>query len=164
MRKIEVTLDGKQFEVEVRPNPADRTLYSVMVDGEELPVYLPPRVGPGAPEWMVVNQRPYELVLSDGMEWLLSSGGMHALEVRWMDSARLRPNTADGRVKAPIPGLINRVLVETGAKVESGDPILVLEAMKMENEIRAPRSGTVQSISVKPGQTVKLGEMLVEVG
>lgn len=164
MRKIEVTLDGKQYTVEVRPNPDDRTLYTVTVDGEEIPVYLPPRAGAAAPEWMVVNQRPYEMVVSDSMEWMLSSGGMHTLEVRWMDGAHLRPSVADGRVKAPIPGLINRVLVEPGAAVQVGDPILVLEAMKMENEIRAPRSGTVQSVSVKPGQTVKLGEMLVEVG
>jgi biotin carboxyl carrier protein len=48
--------------------------------------------------------------------------------------------------------------------VESGAPVLVLEAMKMENEIRAPRAGKVQTISTKPGASVKLGELLMEIG
>ena len=74
-----------------------------------------------------------------------------------------RPAVADGRVKAPIPGLIARVLVAPGQAVETGQPLLVLEAMKMENELRAPRGGTVQAVKVKPGQTVTLGELMVEV-
>ena len=79
------------------------------------------------------------------------------------DAETTRPAVADGRVKAPIPGLIARVLVAPGQTVETGQPLLVLEAMKMENELRAPRGGTVQAVKVKPGQTVTLGELMVEV-
>ncbi len=74
-----------------------------------------------------------------------------------------RPASGDGRVKAPIPGLIARLLVEPGAVVEPGTPVLILEAMKMENEIQAPRGGTVTEISVELGQIVTLNELLMEI-
>lgn len=166
MRKISVMLDGQDYLVEVRPVPGDRTRAVVVVDGEELEVYLPTGGVPGEVEWMVVNRRPYELILGDQMHWVQSGAGMHELDVRWADAAGApvaRAAVGDGRVKAPIPGLINRLLVEPGAAVEAGTPLLVLEAMKMENEIRAPRPGVVASIAVKPGQTVLLGEVMVEV-
>lgn len=170
MRTIEVTLDGTTYEIEVRPDPADHTRFVAVVDGVALPVYVPQQAAfaPTSPshlEWMVIDGRPYELVVGDQMEWLLSSGGKHELDVRLKGSAaHARPSTNDGRVKAPIPGLIRRVLVEEGGAVESGAALLVLEAMKMENEIRAPRSGTVRSVSVEVGQTVVLGELMMEIG
>ena len=61
-----------------------------------------------------------------------------------------------------IPGLITRVLVEVGDQVEAGQPLLVLEAMKMENEIRSPRAGTIKSIPVAVGDRVNSGDVLVE--
>lgn len=167
MRKMQVTLDGQAFSVQVSPVAGDRDRFTVTVEGEELEVYMPGSRQAGVVEWMVVNRRPYELVLGDQLQWMQSGSGMHELEVRWLDGAggaAVRPASGDGRVKAPIPGLITRLLVEPGATVEAGAPLLVLEAMKMENEIRAPRPGVVQAIKVAPGQTVKLGEVMVEVG
>ncbi len=167
MRTIDVTLDGASFIIQIRPDPADGTRFVATIDGEEIPIYVPDPTDPGMLEWMVINDRPYEILLSEHMEWLMSSGGMHQLDVRWRDRAGApppRPSSGDGRIKAPIPGLIARILVEQGAQVESGAPVLVLEAMKMENEIRAPRSGTVRAINTKPGASVKLGELLMEIG
>jgi biotin carboxyl carrier protein len=63
-------------------------------------------------------------------------------------------------VKAPMPGLVVKLLVEAGAQVQKGDRILVLEAMKMENDVKAPRTGRVSSISVAPGQAVEGGREL----
>ena len=74
-----------------------------------------------------------------------------------------RPRSGDGRVKAPIPGLISRILVEPGATVSAGQPLVILEAMKMENEIRAPFEGVVQTVSVTVGQTVLRDTVLAEV-
>ncbi|MFZ1768524.1 MAG: acetyl-CoA carboxylase biotin carboxyl carrier protein subunit, partial [Caldilinea sp.] len=68
-----------------------------------------------------------------------------------------------GRVKAPIPGLVTRIHVEPGQLVELGQPLLVLEAMKMENEIRSPLAGAVRQLVVKPGQTVTLSELMLEI-
>jgi biotin carboxyl carrier protein len=73
---------------------------------------------------------------------------------------------AEGRqqVTAPMPGKIVLVLVKTGETVEAGQGIVVVEAMKMQNEIRSPKSGTVERLLVVAGQTVNAGEVVAIVG
>ena len=65
---------------------------------------------------------------------------------------------------APLPGTVTKIFVLPGAQVEAGQPVCVIEAMKMKNTIRANRSGTVSSVSVSPGQSVKHKQVLVEFG
>lgn len=69
---------------------------------------------------------------------------------------------AEGRqqILAPMPGKIVRVLVQPGDRVEAGQGLLVVEAMKMQNEIRSPKSGTIERILASEGQTVNAGEIL----
>jgi biotin carboxyl carrier protein len=67
------------------------------------------------------------------------------------------------RLAAPMPGRIVRVLVAQGASVEAGQGLVVVEAMKMENELRAPRGGCVRQIAVREGQAVEAGALLVVV-
>ncbi len=70
--------------------------------------------------------------------------------------------TAGGvKVEAPMPGTVLKVNVKVGDSVKSGDTVLVLEAMKMENEIAAPQDGVVASINVSQGATVETGDVLV---
>ena len=64
-------------------------------------------------------------------------------------------------VKAPMPGNILDVKVAAGASVKAGDVLVILEAMKMENEIVAPQDGTVASVNVNKGDTVNSGDVLV---
>ena len=64
-------------------------------------------------------------------------------------------------VKAPMPGNILDVKVSAGASVKAGDVLVILEAMKMENEILAPQDGTVASVNVNKGDTVNSGDVLV---
>ena len=73
------------------------------------------------------------------------------------------PKAAAGAVtvKAPMPGNILDVKVAAGASVKAGDVLVILEAMKMENEIVAPQDGTVASINVNKGDTVNSGDVLV---
>jgi biotin carboxyl carrier protein len=71
---------------------------------------------------------------------------------------------AGGLVKAPMPGLVLRVEVEVGQRVEEGTGVVVLEAMKMENEIRAPGGGVVRDIHVSPGAAVEKGAPLIDIG
>lgn len=66
-------------------------------------------------------------------------------------------------VRAPIPGRVVRLWVETGQTVAAGERLLAVEAMKMENEVRSPRQGVVESIGVEVGQTVESGDELVVV-
>ena len=66
--------------------------------------------------------------------------------------------SGEGSVKAPMPGVILKVLVDEGDTVNAGDTVMVIEAMKMENDIKAPRSGTVKKIMVGPGDSVNTGD------
>ena len=67
-------------------------------------------------------------------------------------------------IKSPMPGLIVKILKQVGDNVEVGDPIILLEAMKMENEIRASASGIIKSISTKENSSVEKGQALLEIG
>lgn len=72
------------------------------------------------------------------------------------------PQTGGGLdVTAPMPGSILEIKVEVGAQVNAGDTLLILEAMKMENEITAPESGTVKSINITVGSSVNTGDLML---
>jgi len=68
------------------------------------------------------------------------------------------------KLTAPMPGKIVKVLVSEGDAVEAGRGVLVMEAMKMENELKATRAGTIQEIRVKEGQAVEMGALLLVIG
>ncbi|UWZ85806.1 acetyl-CoA carboxylase biotin carboxyl carrier protein subunit [Occallatibacter riparius] len=69
---------------------------------------------------------------------------------------------SNGIRRSPVTGLVIRVPVAPGQSVEAGELLLVLEAMKMETQVTAPRAGTVQKVHVEPGNSVKVGQVLVE--
>lgn len=70
----------------------------------------------------------------------------------------------DTVVNAPMPGKVTKIVAAAGQKVKKGEVILILEAMKMQNEIGAPVDGTVKSINVNAGQSVKPGEVMAIIG
>ena len=72
-------------------------------------------------------------------------------------------DSGDTEIKAPIPGLISKVLVAEGDKVKKDQPLLTLDAMKLENEIPSPKDGVVKSVAAKPGVKVDKGQTLVVV-
>jgi biotin carboxyl carrier protein len=87
--------------------------------------------------------------------------------IKIIDPKRLRSGqNSDGHhhgvaeIVAPMPGKVVRVQVEAGATVEKGAGVVVVEAMKMQNEMKAPRGGVVVSVNVKPGDTVNAGDVL----
>jgi biotin carboxyl carrier protein len=87
-----------------------------------------------------------------------------------VDPKRLRSGQNSDRhhhgvaeILAPMPGKVVRVQTETGATVEKGGGVVVVEAMKMQNEMKSPRDGIVVSIKVKPGDTVNAGDVLAVV-
>ncbi|MBC7929115.1 MAG: biotin/lipoyl-binding protein, partial [Rubrivivax sp.] len=65
------------------------------------------------------------------------------------------------QINAPMPGKVVRVLVEAGQAVEAGAGLVVVEAMKMQNELKSPKTGTVSEVRVEPGATVNAGDVLV---
>lgn len=163
MQKLLITIDGQDFAVSIGQKPGVRSSYAVQVDGVDVEVYVPPPGDFADLEWLVVDGRPYEIVVDRDLRWLQSHAGRHPVDIHDLQATVTRPVSGDGRVKAPIPGLIARVLVEPEQEVAIGEPLVVLEAMKMENEVRAPRAGRVQQVHVTAGQTVVQEELMVEI-
>ena len=181
MSRFVVTIDGHRYEVELSPTlfnqpydsmPAARqypAAFSALVNGHPVEVIIPDAGCPAeGMQWLIVNDRPYEVSIDPDMRWIKSRWGVHTLEIRDLDTSVTslhagNGRTSNGRIKAPIPGLIIQVLVSTGNLVEAGQPMFILEAMKMENEIRAPRSGIIRTINVSPGQGVALNQVLAEI-
>lgn len=83
-----------------------------------------------------------------------------ALDAMHQGLLQSKQHTGPIEVKSPIPGTIKSVLVEVNAVVEAGQTLAILEAMKMENEIRAPHAGTVEKMCISAGQNVASGALL----
>lgn len=165
MTKLVTTIENHTFEVEVDWLDSHMEELTVRVNGQPVRVRVPDWEVPlEEVEWMVVSERPYEIVFDPDLHWIRAYCGIHHIDVRDQEAAVARPQSKDGRVKAPIPGLITRLLVQVGETVESGQPLMVLEAMKMENEIRATQNGNVKTIHVTLGQSVIRNEVLAEIG
>ncbi|RYU89501.1 acetyl-CoA carboxylase biotin carboxyl carrier protein subunit [Mucilaginibacter terrigena] len=97
-----------------------------------------------------VNNNIYTLAAKDQFDVLLDKMGLSNL---------MTARVSD--IKAPMPGLVLKVLVEEGAEIKKGDNLFVLEAMKMENIIKAPADVTVKTIKIKPGDKVEKGQILI---
>lgn len=98
-----------------------------------------------------INGHLHEVQLKDRFDLLLEKMGMSSASAAKVDD-----------LKAPMPGLIVGVSVEAGAAVRKGDILLILEAMKMENAIKAPADATVKAIRIQKGDRVEKGQVLVE--
>ena len=89
------------------------------------------------------------------------NGTVYTVEVEEVGGAVTAAPAAAVTVEAPMPGKILSVNVKAGDKVEAGDVLLILEAMKMQNEIMAPEDGTVSEVRVNAGDTVTTGDVMV---
>lgn len=98
-----------------------------------------------------VNGRHYPVILQDKFDVLLEKMGMNA-----------NKGAKVNHVRAPMPGLIIDLRVKAGDRVIAGDPLVILEAMKMENIIKAPGDATVKSVKVKMGDGVEKNQVLIE--
>ena len=147
------TVDGVAVDIQLAAVPGT-PLYHLLI---------------GAASWTVAAE---PLDGADGGRWALGVAG-ERIEVAVLDerarrrsgraSAVATPQPGVAHVRAPMPGLIVRVEVAEGQRVDAGAGLVVVEAMKMENELRAPRAGVVQSVHVTVGQVVEKGTPLVTV-
>mgnify|MGYP002031274679 CR=1 FL=1 len=168
-----VTIGGRSYEVAVHGN-------TVVVDGEEFPisivrgdaydtvtagptsyrVALPPEDQRMSGMPIEVDHRPFTLEYEGSL-----GGGSQRTTTRTSDSSNKAsspaPSNVPGGVAAQLSGKVLRVEAKVGDTVETGQLLLVLEAMKMENEINAPKDGTVKEVSVTEGAQVSEGEILV---
>ena len=160
-----VTVGARTWAVDVA---ADQ----VQVDGQSLPAEL--RTVPGTPvRHLLLAGRSHTLIAAERDEtgaWELHIDGQR-LEVVAVDERTRAIREMTGRdsrprgprpVRAPMPGLIVRVEVEPGQTVKAGQGVAIIEAMKMENELRAEGAGIVSRVPVAAGQVVEKGAVLVE--
>jgi biotin carboxyl carrier protein len=122
---------------------------------------------------LILDNSSYELYVEErnGSYRVLLLGEVYTVQVE-DEASRLAAKARPGRtfleeeetvIRSPIPGLIFDVPVTEGQEVEVGDILVIVEAMKMENELRAPRPGTVQATHVGPGDRVDKGQVLVTI-
>ncbi len=157
----DIAIDGKSHRLDL--NRVDGR-WSCLLDGREVevdavlarPDVLSLRIGNQAYEVKC------ERVAGETHLWVGSA--RFAAEVRDPRSLRGRVRAADDhgpkKLTAPMPGKIVRVLVTEGVSIEAGAGVLVVEAMKMQNELKSPKKGTIQKILVSEGAAVNAGDVL----
>jgi len=133
MTQYKYTIDGKEYLVEI--GEISDLKASVTVNGEPFTVEMEPEKEPEKPK--VVLGQPAQTSASDG-EATTSAANVNA----------------NNAVKAPLPGVITEIKVAVGQEVSAGDTVVVLEAMKMANNIEAEKGGKVTAICVKQGESV----------
>ncbi len=156
-------VDGREHDVVVRPVEGG---YRVEIDGDERVVDTA-RLESSFYSF-IVRGRSYEVSVRElDDETVAVSHGGHMREVRVVDPLHAATAAArgsgDADVRAIMPGRIVELLVEEGETVQPGQGLLVLEAMKMENEVAAPRAGVVSGIAVAKGDAVETGAILVKI-
>jgi biotin carboxyl carrier protein len=141
--QLVATIDGQRVEADAaKTSPA---VYSILLDGRSLEVRIESLV-----DGMLVRTagREYRIEIVDLRSWRRSRSGRIDIAGRQ-------------QIAAPMAGKVVRLLVAPGQQVETGQGLLVVEAMKMQNEIRSPKTGTVERVLAREGQTVNSGEVLV---
>jgi len=157
----DATVAGRTARAEVRG--ADGR-YTVVVDGRASEVDVR-EAGPHIMS-LIIGGRSHEVGIErcEGGYRVAVRGKVLAVDLVEAARGTAVPRRAAGgpaRVQAPMPGKLVRVLVAAGEEVGAGQGLVVMEAMKMENEIRAPRAGRVKEAPVREGQAVETGALLV---
>jgi biotin carboxyl carrier protein len=142
--RVAFSVDGRRVEADAIQ--LARGAYSVLLGGRSLEVTAEDTSGGLL---VRVNGREFLVDVRDPRSWRRARGAGVELEGRQ-------------QLVAPMPGKIVRVLVEVGQQVTAGQGLLVIEAMKMQNEVRSPKSGKVEKLA-REGQTVNAGEVLAVV-
>jgi biotin carboxyl carrier protein len=160
-----VTVGGKTHEVELRGN-------DVIVNGESVAAELH-HVAGTLLRRLALNGESHRVIATAGDSrgiWNLHlDGDRVTVEVVDERTRTIRAMTAKASgpqgpkpIRAPMPGMIVRVEVQPGDRVKAGQGIVIIEAMKMENELKADAAGIVSKILVEPGKAVEKGAVLVE--
>jgi biotin carboxyl carrier protein len=142
--RVFASVDGRAYELDARPSPsgllltADGAVFDCRVEGEPTS---------GLPVDVFVGTQRFSITLIDP---------------RGLRGAADAAAGADGvaRIIAPMPGKVVRVLVELGSQIEAGAGVIVVEAMKMQNEMKSPKAGVVVALNVEVDATVNGGDVL----
>ena len=142
-------LDKQKPEIDL--HKVDSNSWNVLVNGQSHEAVLLEINKEEKTAVFAINGKRCEVAVRTEMDRLLKEMGFENALQQKIDT-----------IKAPMPGLIKSIEVSIGDTVEKGDPLLILEAMKMENVLKSPGPGTITSIAVEAGMTVEKGEVLVK--
>jgi biotin carboxyl carrier protein len=155
--KLDLIIDGREERIEISTGCfriGAGPLREVSVEAPQPGVYS-----------VLLDGRSYQARVEQGV--VTVNGFRYEIEVRdprgWSRQSAAGAGAGAQSVKAPMPGKVVRVLVTAGDAVEAGQGIVVVEAMKMQNELKAPRAGKVTGIAAKVGATVTAGEVLATI-
>jgi biotin carboxyl carrier protein len=165
--KYATTIDDKTYLIEINDD------HHVVVDGKTYTIDL--AAGSGQELYsLLIDNRSFEAFVDAGEaegDWrVLVRGDLYDVKVVDERAARLAKSaggsvaeTGDYHLKAPMPGLVVSVPVAEGQAVNKGDILVILESMKMQNELKSPRAGTVTRVKTKGGDSVEQNQVLVTV-
>ncbi len=143
-----ISINGQIMQVDFE-SVSGQPVYSMLIDGRSYESY----VYEGEEDWQVLLRgRQYPVKVEDERERRLKSTFGSKAEA-----------TGEFHLKAPMPGLVVAVTVEEGQQVEKGQVLAILESMKMQNELKSPRAGTIQRIKVKAGESVEIRQTMLSV-
>jgi len=143
-----VSIDGKVYEVDFE-SVSGQPVYSLIVNGRSHEAY----VQEGDDDWQVLLRgRLYPVKVEDEREKRLRAAAGGGVS-----------ETGEFHLKAPMPGLVVTIPVEEGQEVKKGDVLLILESMKMQNELKAPRDGVISRIKVKAGESVEQKQAMLSI-
>lgn len=141
--RVVAKIDGRDYDLEIsQPEPG---VFFFKCEGRVFETAVSP--GENGDAIVRILNAEFNVSISDPKRLRGSAGSDHSHDGR-------------AEIKTAMPGKVVRILVETGANVEKGDGILVVEAMKMQNEMKSPKDGVVREIRVTEGFTVNAGEVL----
>jgi len=143
-----VSVNGKTYAIDFE-SVSGQPVYSLIVDGRSHESYI----YPADDNWQVLLRgRLYPVKVVDEREMRLrAAAGGHVAE------------TGEYHLRAPMPGLVVTIPVTEGQEIKKGQVILILESMKMQNELKSPRDGTIGRIRVKSGESVEQKQTLLSV-
>jgi biotin carboxyl carrier protein len=146
--RVSAEIDGRSYALEVRES--GDSVFMLIADAAVFACRVDDRPDSGKPIRVIVGTTEYSVTLIDPKRLRGMSGAVaHAGEA--------------ANIAAPMPGKVVRVLVSVGDRVEAGAGIVVVEAMKMQNEMKSPKAGTIAALPVEVGTTVNAGDVLAVV-
>jgi biotin carboxyl carrier protein len=143
-----IIVNGRKLTVDFN-SVSGQPVYSLLVDGKSFEGF----VYPGETEWEVLLMgRQFPVIVEDEREKRLRAAAGGSVS-----------EAGEFHLRSPMPGMVVSIPVEEGQPIEKGDVLLILESMKMQNELKAPRDGTVGRIRVKMGESVEQRQTLLSV-
>ena len=156
-----IKIDNKEFKVDLKQEGKG---FKVYLDGKSWVVTV--ASDEGSRLTLIIDDKPFDVILESD-DHIFVEGESYNVEIfdeqvgRLMKASAGRSENRELALKAAMPGLIIEMTVKEGDKVTEGQGLLIIEAMKMQNQIQTPRDGVVKTIQVKKGQTVNSGDTLI---